>query len=129
MKKTAIAGLLVLGAALSGCGGSGHSSAHAENEEAACVGGYDGWWNSTPVSGDTTGLPEETVTVDTNTGKTVDAFNRSRNDAGKTTDVSDVGYQPVPDESWPADSVVVIDTTTGKVLETIAVDPGTQLCQ
>ncbi|MCC3301604.1 hypothetical protein [Arthrobacter sp. zg-Y895] len=129
MKKTAIAGLLLLGAVLSGCGSSGPSSARDANEEPACVGGFDGWWNSTPVSGNSTGLPEETVTVDTNTGKTVDAFNRSRNDAGKPTAVSDVSYQPVPDETWPRDSAVVIDTSTGKVIESIAVDPGTQLCR
>ncbi|MCC9204912.1 hypothetical protein [Arthrobacter sp. zg-Y769] len=128
MKQMAAVGLLVLGAVLSGCSGSGHGNAHDEDEEPACVDGFEGWWNSTPVSGDTTGLPEETVTVDTATGKTIDAFNRSRNDAGKPTAVSDVSFQPVRDESWPADSVVVIDTSTGKVIETIAVDPGTQLC-
>ncbi|MCC9174817.1 hypothetical protein [Arthrobacter sp. zg-Y179] len=129
MKKTAAAGLLVLGAVLSGCGGNGHSSANDANEERPCMGGFEGWWNSAPVSGNTTGLPEEIVTVDTNTGKTIDAFNRSRNDAGKPTAVSDVSYQPVPDETWPKDSAVVIDTSTGKVIETIPVDPGTQLCQ
>ncbi|MDM7989125.1 hypothetical protein [Arthrobacter sp. zg-Y877] len=128
MKKTAVVGLLVLGGLLSGCGGNGQSGDGGQ-EQAGCVGGYEGWWNFTAVSGDNADLPEETVTVDTNTGKTIDAFNRSLNDAGKATDVSDVGYQPVPDESWPADSVVVIDTATGKVIETIAVEPGTQVCQ
>ena len=44
------------------------------------VGGYDGWWNATPASGDMTGLPAETVTVDTNTGEIIDAFNWAKND-------------------------------------------------
>lgn len=81
------------------------------------VGGYEGWWNATPYSGDVTGLPLETVTVDTNSGKIIDAFNRAKNDAGQTTSVSDVDFDVVPDPTWPRDTTVVIDTATGDVIE------------
>lgn len=86
------------------------------------VRGYEGWWNATPLSGDATGLPQETVAVNTSTGKVVDAFNRSVNDAGKVTNVSDVDYAVVPDTAWPADSVVIIETATGEVIESFPVN-------
>jgi hypothetical protein len=82
------------------------------------IGGYEGWWNSTPVSGSAEGLPQETVTVNTRTGKIVDAFNRAKN----STLVSDVDYDPVPDPSWPADSIVIIDATSGLVIEDFLID-------
>jgi hypothetical protein len=82
------------------------------------IGGYEGWWNSTPVHGSAEGLPEETVTVNTRTGKIVDAFNRAKN----STLISDVDYNLVPDPAWPADSIVIIDTTTGMVIEDFLVD-------
>lgn len=81
------------------------------------VGGYDGWWNATPASGDVRGLPLETVTVDTNTGEIIDAFNRAKNDTGQTTLVSDVDFDVVPDPAWPRNTIVVIDTATGDVIE------------
>lgn len=82
------------------------------------VGGYEGWWNSTPVYGSAEGLPEETVTVNTRTGIVVDAFNRAKN----STQISDVDYNPVPDPSWPTNSIVIIDTTSGQVIEDFRVD-------
>jgi hypothetical protein len=82
------------------------------------IGGYEGWWNSTPVHGSAEGLPEETVTVNTRTGKIVDAFNRAKN----STLISDVDYNLVPDPGWPANSIVIIDTTTGMVIEDFLVD-------
>jgi hypothetical protein len=82
------------------------------------IGGYEGWWNSTPVSGSAEGLPQETVTVNTRTGKIVDAFNRAKN----STLVADVDYDPVPDPSWPADSIVIIDATSGLVIEDFLID-------
>lgn len=82
------------------------------------IGGYEGWWNSTPLNGDTRGLPQETVTVNTRTGKIVDAFNRAKN----STSISDVNFTPVPDQSWPANSVIIIDTATGKIVEDFPVD-------
>jgi hypothetical protein len=82
------------------------------------IGGYEGWWNSTPASGSTEGLPQETVTVNTRTGKIVDAFNRVTN----STRISDVGYDLVPDPAWPANSIVIIDTTSGSVIEDFLID-------
>ena len=81
------------------------------------VGGYEGWWNATPVSGSAEGLPRETVAVNTRTGEIVDAFNRTMNEAGKVATVADVDYAVVPDPKWPANSVVIIDTASGKVIE------------
>ena len=89
---------------------------------ASPVGGYEGWWNSTPVSGIVEGLPRETVSVNTRTGKVVDAFNRSMNEAGKVTNVSDVDFTVIPDPEWPANSVVIIDTASGDVIESFPVD-------
>ena len=86
------------------------------------VGGYEGWWNSTPAGGNTAGLPREAVAVNTRTNKVVDAFSRRINDAGRATLITDVPYTVVPDPSWPADSVVIIDTTTNKVIENFRVD-------
>jgi hypothetical protein len=82
------------------------------------IGGYDGWWNSTPLSGNTEGLPQETVTVNTRTGKIVDAFNR----ATKSTLISDVDYELVPDPAWPANSIIIIDTASGSVIEDFLID-------
>ena len=114
--------------ALAGCaGGETAAPAHAPAAAAAAeqpttVGGYEGWWNATPLSGDATGLPQETVAVNVRTGKVVDAFNRALNDAGKVTNVSDVDYTVVPDPAWPADSVVIIETATGQVIDSFPVD-------
>ncbi|KQQ89724.1 hypothetical protein [Arthrobacter sp. Leaf137] len=80
--------------------------------------GYEGWWNSTPVDGDTTGLPAETVTVNTRTGDVIDVFNRAKN----STLASDVDYTPVPDPSWPANSIIIIDTASGQIIEDFLVD-------
>ncbi|WP_104045728.1 hypothetical protein [Arthrobacter sp. ZGTC412] len=82
------------------------------------IGGYEGWWNSTPVSSSADGLPQETVTVNTRTGKIVDAFNRAKN----STLISDVDYDLVPDPAWPADSIVIIDTASGAVIEDFLID-------
>ncbi|TLM80868.1 hypothetical protein [Pseudarthrobacter sp. NamE5] len=90
--------------------------------EAMTIAGYEGWWNSTPASGNTEGLPQETVAVNTRTGKIVDASNRARNDAGLPTLPSDVNFDVVPDPNWPANSIVIIDTASGKVIEDFVVD-------
>lgn len=101
--------------------GTSSAPAAAAREEAA-VGGYEGWWNSTPASGNTAGLPQEAVAVNTRTNTVVDAFSRTINDAGRATLITDVPYTVVPDPSWPADSVVIIDTATNKVVEDFRVD-------
>ena len=86
------------------------------------MGGYEGWWNATPASGSSAGLPEETVAINTRTNMVVDAFNRKVNDAGRPTLITDVAYTVIPDQSWPADSVVIIDTATNRVIEHFRVD-------
>ncbi|MGY2743030.1 hypothetical protein [Arthrobacter sp. UYCu723] len=122
---------------MSGCGGQASAAAPAAagatgaasaaspapaSAPATVVGGYEGWWNATPASGDTPGLPQENVAVNTRTNTVVDAFNRKINEAGRPTHVSDVPYTVVADPSWPADSVIIIDTATNKVIESFRVD-------
>lgn len=129
-RRLAAVGLvLAAGVSLSACGGAakaaGTSSAPAPaaaTPEEAAVGGYEGWWNSTPASGNTAGLPQEAVAVNTRTNTVVDAFSRTINDAGRATLITDVPYTVVPDPSWPAESVVIIDTATNKVIEDFRVD-------
>ena len=133
--------MLAAGVALSACGGAAEAagnagtppmsrstSAEASVEPPAVppvspVGGYEGWWNATPASGSSAGLPQETVAISTRTNMVVDAFNRRINDAGRPTLITDVPYTVVPDPTWPADSVVIIDTATNRVIEHFRVDP------
>lgn len=125
--------VLAAGVPLSGCGGqaaaatvtagaSGTASPGPASAPATVVGGYEGWWNATPASGDTAGLPQENVAVNTRTNTVVDAFNRKINEAGRPTQLADVPYTVVPDPAWPADSVIIIDTATNKVIESFRVD-------
>jgi hypothetical protein len=58
------------------------------------------------------------VTVNTRTGKIIDAFNRAKN----STLISDVDSDLVPDPSWPTDSIVIIDATSGLVIEDFRID-------
>ena len=118
---------IVAAIALAGCGSGETATPSAMPSAAAIVepptaGGYEGWWNATPLSGDAAGLPQETVAVNTRTGQVVDAFNRAMNDAGKVTTVSDVDYTVVPDPSWPEDLVVIIDTASGELIESFPVN-------
>lgn len=125
--------ILAAGVSLSACGGAAEatgnaSAASASNAASApasagpAVGGYEGWWNATPATGSAAGLPQETVAINTRTNMVVDAFNRKINDAGRPTRITDVPYTVVPDPSWPADSVIIIDTATHKVIENFRVD-------
>jgi hypothetical protein len=122
-------GLGVAGAAVILFGGAAigiqASSSKAETSSVARtpvhdrpIGGYEGWWNSTPAYGGTADLPQEIVAVNTRTGAVVDAFNRATN----STSISDVDYAPAPDPSWPANSIIIIDTASGKVVEDFLVD-------
>lgn len=52
----------------------------------------------------------------------VDALSRKINDAGRPTRVADVPYTVVPDPSWPAESVIIIDTATNTIIENFRVD-------
>ena len=125
--------MLAAGASLSACGGvadaAGNAgtppmagSSSAEPSAVPPVGGYEGWWNTTPASGSAAGLPQETVAINTRTSMVVDAFNRKINDAGRPTLIADVPFTVVPDPSWPADSVIIIDTATDRVIEYFRVD-------
>ncbi len=85
------------------------------------IGGYEGWWNSTHLDGTPAG-PQETVAVNTNTGKIVDYSNMAKNAAGQVVTAADATYVVVPDPTWPASSIVIIDTATDKVIEDFPVD-------
>ncbi|WP_354351237.1 hypothetical protein [Pseudarthrobacter sp. PvP090] len=118
--------ILAAGASLSACGGAakaaGTPTASAPASSESPVGGYEGWWNATPATGSSAGLPQETVAVNTRTNRVVDAFSRKINDAGRPTKITDVPYTVVHDPSWPADSVVIIDVVTNKMIENFRVD-------
>lgn len=86
--------------------------------ESMTIAGYEGWWTSIPADGNTANLPQETVAFNTRTGTVVDAFNRTTN----STLIADVKFQVVPDPTWPANSVVIIDTASGRVIEDFVVN-------
>jgi hypothetical protein len=78
--------------------------------------GYEGWWNATPVNGNTTGLPQETVAVNTDTGTVVDGYNRA-------TQNTHISYTVKLDPDWPKDSIVIIDTGTNNVIDSFPIAP------
>ena len=133
-RLAAVGVVLAAGVSLSACGGAANAartlaesppasppaSSPASSEPEA--GGYEGWWNATPASGNAAGLPQETVAINTRTNKVVDAFSRKINDSGRPTLISDVPYTVVPDPSWPADSVIIIDPATNRVIEDFHID-------
>ncbi|WP_224049114.1 hypothetical protein [Arthrobacter sp. NicSoilB4] len=125
-RLAAVCMILAAGVSLSACGGeakaAGTPAAPLTASAESSVSGYEGWWNSTPADGKTAGLPQEAVAVNTRTNTVVDAFSRRINDAGRATLITDVPYTVVPDPSWPADSVIIIDTATNKVIEDFRVD-------
>ncbi|WP_152642613.1 hypothetical protein [Pseudarthrobacter chlorophenolicus] len=116
-----LAGIAVAGTQGSGASGTDSTAVKAPMEGRP-LGGYEGWWTSTPLSGDTSGLPEETIAVNTSSGKIVDVFNRADNAAGLTTSASSVRFDVVSDPAWPSNSVVIIDTSSGNVIEIFPVD-------
>lgn len=113
-----LAGMLLV----NGCTNNTEPAAASAATDAPVTGGYEGWWNSTPVSGDASGLPDETVAVRTDTGSIVDASARDANGQAAAVDPDDVDYTVVPDPAWPKQSVVIIDTATGQVIESFPVD-------
>lgn len=86
------------------------------------IGGYEGWWNATPEKGSADHLPQETVSVNTRTNQVVDVFNRAMNDARQIATIADIDFEVVPDPAWPKNSVVIIETASGKVIESFPVD-------
>ncbi|NJC23744.1 hypothetical protein BJ994_002820 [Arthrobacter pigmenti] len=136
MRARATAAVLVTTAALalSGCGVlSANLGGEAEARDGAavpadgCIGGWEGWWNSTPVDGNDEHLPQQTVTILTDTGRVIDTFDRSGNLAGDA-ETTGVDYQPEGDETWPANSAVVVDAETGETIKIIPIEPGTNVC-
>lgn len=125
IRVVAVAGSLLVGLlAVSGCGSEPGSIPVSQSVplETASVGGYEGWWNGTPVSGDASTLPDETVAVRTDTIEIVDASVRDASGQAVAIPVSDVEYTVDPDPEWPASSVVIIDTQTGEVIHSFPVD-------
>lgn len=114
-----ITGMLVLG----GCSSETQAATlEPAPVEAPINHGYEGWWNATPVTGETTGLPDETVAVRTDTGEIVDASTRSASGQAEAVHLDDVEYTVVPDPAWPKRSVVIIDTETSEVIESFPID-------
>jgi hypothetical protein len=117
-----VVGVVAVGGTVIGINAARPKTDYAAVAESKTIMGYEGWWNSTPADGSGKDLPQETVAVNTTTGQIVDAFNRAKNDAHQPTSVSDVHFDVLPDPGWPAKSVVIIDTATGKVIESFPVD-------
>ncbi|TDK24092.1 hypothetical protein E2F48_15045 [Arthrobacter crusticola] len=117
-----VAAALLMSACSVGVGASMGAAAGPAVSQEPAVGGYEGWWNSTPVSGDISGLPKETVAVRTDTGEIVDASARDENGQAAAVDPDDVEYSVVVNPAWPEQSVVIIDTETDEVIESFRVD-------
>jgi hypothetical protein len=92
-----------------------------------CVAGWEGWWNAIPVDGNDEGLPQQTVTVLTDTGAIIDAFDRDSQSGGSPEELG-IDYQVQPDPDWPADSAVIIDVDTDQVIETITIPENETVC-
>ena len=132
-KKLAITGISLLAASiLSGCGAAAAApasdpAAHTGDQSQDCIGGYEGPWNSTRVDGTDEGWPREIVTVLTDSGRIIDAFNRDK-DATGTPEELGITYEVKMDKTWPANSVVIMDTSNGKVIDTFPIQPGEVIC-
>jgi hypothetical protein len=92
-----------------------------------CVRGWEGWWNSTPADGNDEHLPQRTVTVLTDTGDIIDAFDRD-SQSGDSPEELGIDYQVQEDPEWPAGSAVVIDVDTDQVIETITIPENETVC-
>ncbi|GAB3555901.1 hypothetical protein GCM10027404_33400 [Arthrobacter tumbae] len=125
VRRAVVAGSVFLGMlTMNGCGVEADVTPASEvaPPENVSVGGYEGWWNSTPVSGDVSGLPDETITVRTDTGEIVDASDRDASGRAAAVPLAEVEYSVVPDPGWPEHSVVIIDAGTGEVIDSFPVD-------
>ncbi|MGC5168910.1 hypothetical protein [Luteimicrobium sp. DT211] len=94
------------------------------------VGGFEGWWNSTPADADggyaepSTWEPvmlehPATAQVVTDTGAAIEVCDRG-------TGFDTESYRaPKSRSGWPKHGVVLLDARTGKLLETLSVSAGT----
>ncbi|MDJ0311747.1 hypothetical protein [Arthrobacter sp. H35-D1] len=119
--------------ALTGCSAQANVSADAvggitSRSGENCSGGFESIWNSTPVDGDVSGLPQETVTVVSETGRIFDAMRRGSDGTAEAVALESVDYKVNVDPSWPKNHAVMIDTATDKVLEIIEIPADAPVC-
>lgn len=120
--------------ALTGCSAQANASAGAAGGIIStpgenCTGGFETIWNSTPVDGNVSELPQETVTVDSETGRILDAMRRTSDGAAEAVAPESVDYKVNVDPSWPKNTAVMIETATDKVLETMEIPADEPLCE
>lgn len=120
--------------ALTGCSAQANASAEAAGGITAapgekCTGGFESMWNSTPVDGNVSELPQETVTVVSDTGQIFDAMRRTSDGTAEAVAPESVDYKVNVDPSWPKNHAVMIDTATGKVLEIIEIPADLPVCE
>jgi|SRR6185312_12465506 len=129
MAMTAIVGTMML----TGCATQANVSPEAAGDNIStpmenCIGGFETIWNSTPAEGDASELPQETVTVVSETGRIFDAMRRTPDGTAEAVAPEDINYKVHVDDSWPKNNAIVIDTATDKVLETINIPDGRTIC-
>lgn len=120
--------------ALVGCSAQANASAEAAGgitsaSDENCTGGFESIWNSTPVDGDVSGMPQETVTVVSETGRVFDAMRRGSDGTAEAVAPESVDYKVNVDPSWPKNHAVMIDTATDKVLDIIEIPADSPLCE
>lgn len=135
-KMLATTGILLLAVGLlSGCGsentGTTPNTTTGQQDQPAtqdCVAGFESKWNSTPEDGDAKDFPKQTVTVLTDSGRIIDAHDREQGKAGEPEELG-ITYKVKQDKSWPARSVVIIDTSNDKVLDTFPLPTDMPICE
>lgn len=135
-KMLATTGILLLAVGLlSGCASENSEAApaaatgkHDQPATQDCIAGFESKWNSTPEDGDSNGLPRQTVTVLTDSGRIIDAHDREQDKAGKPEELG-ITYKVKQDKSWPKKSVVIIDTSNDKVLDTFPLPTDMPVCE
>ena len=119
--------------ALTGCSAQANASAEVAKGITStrgenCTGGFETIWNSTPVDGNVSELPLETVTVVSETGRIFDAMRRTSDGTAEAVAPESVDYKVNVDPSWPKNHAVMIDTATDKVLEIIEIPTDAPVC-
>jgi hypothetical protein len=136
--KKVLATAAVAGAvAVAGCSAPAEAAGELGEPTASqpvgnCTGGFEGPWNSTPVEGDAAGLPQETVTVVSETGQIFDAMRRDPDGTAQAVprgELDGIDYQVKVDPSWPKSHAVAIDTATGEVLGMFEIPADAPLCE